>query len=270
MPIKALLNQQPVMAWDVAGTDDFACIECGDAMYYRQSFKRQDGVRVTEHFAHKPAQGGAARSCSSVGQSIEHMNAKQAICLAAPDHFWWLNGIRGDVEVPLGQRRADVLFTRPDGRRIIFEPQFTKIPRSQIAERTRDYHALGCDVIWCFPEKRDDLYTWAKTHFYCVGQLSNDGNEVTFWGNLNPEKFAPGLRRQFDADTEMRDASVENAYKAWMSAGSMGLSAWLASYKERQTGKRFYTVEEYGDWVTKIRAMEVDRTGENNEFCQGA
>ena len=201
MPIKALLNNKPVLAWDVAGTGDFMCVECADKMHYRRSFKRKDGVRVTEHFAHNPTPtGGTPRTCSYVGQSEEHMNAKQAICLSAPDHFWWLNGIVGDVEVPLGDRRADVLFTRPDGRRIVFEPQFTKIPRSQIKDRTNDYHALGCDVIWCLGGKCIAHYDWIKQHFYCAGQMSDDGNDVTFWGNLNPEKNAPGLRRAFDAD----------------------------------------------------------------------
>ena len=103
MPIKALLNNKPVLAWDVAGTGDFMCVECADKMHYRRSFKRKDGVRVTEHFAHNPTPtGGTPRTCSYVGQSEEHMNAKQAICLSAPDHFWWLNGIVGDVEVPQG------------------------------------------------------------------------------------------------------------------------------------------------------------------------
>lgn len=305
MPLRALLAGQSVMAWDVAGTGSFACAECGDPMHYVAMHKRKDGTRVNAHFAHNPASSGIPRSCSSIGQSEEHMNAKQTICMAAPNHFWWLRGLTGSVEVPLEHRRADVLFTRTDGRRIIFEPQFTKIPRSQIAERTRDYHAMGCDVVWCFPKKRfDDLYLWAKQHFYCVGLLDNDGNDIAFWGNLSPDRYAPGLKRPFDPDVIMPVISIpdepwraapnddeigipiyrkpnpmpsiaipprgtgHDAYHAWMSAGSIGLGLWLANYKEVTTGHRNYTIEEYGRWVAECRTLEYDHTGTNDEFCQ--
>ena len=66
--------------------------------------------------------------------------------------------------------------------------------------------------------------------------------------------------------TMMRESSAENAYKAWMACGSMGISRWLHDYKERTTGMGFCTVEEMGDWIAKVRAMELERTGENSEF----
>lgn len=294
MPLKALLAGMPVMAWDVAGTGSFSCDECGDPMHYVAMHKRKDGARVNAHFAHNPTSSGTPRACSSIGQSEEHMNAKQTICMAAPLHFWWLRGLIGNVEVPLEHRRADVLFTRSDGRRIVFEPQFTKIPRSQIAERTRDYHAMGCDVVWCFPKKRGDLYQWAKQHFYCVGLLDNDGNDVAFWGNLSPDRYAPGLKRPFDTDAPMpvaivseepwraapngdydhgvlvanlNDLATHDAYTAWMSAGSIGLGLWIANHKEHTTGKRNYTVEEFGQWCAHVRSLELQATGKHSEFC---
>lgn len=207
MPLKALLGAAPIFARDAIGTGIYTCHECASDMHYRRTFKRADGVRVQAHFAHNPTpRGQEPRLCSTTGQSEEHLNAKECIRLAAPTHFSWLRGIAGDVEVPIGNRRADVLFTLPGDIRIIFEPQFTKIPRSQIAERTKDYHDLGCHVVWCFPQRRTDLFTFCKYHFYCVGLLSDDGNEVTFYGNMNPVKYQPSLRRSL---SEYRDALNE-------------------------------------------------------------
>jgi hypothetical protein len=59
----------------------------------------------------------------------------------------------------------------------------------------------------------------------------------------------------------------QDAYAAWMSCGSMGLGLWLARYKEKTTGRRFFTVEEYGHWVDDCLRRELELTGENNEFC---
>ena len=69
---------------------------------------------------------------------------------------------------------------------------------------------------------------------------------------------------------EPSQSTLNSAYKAWMMCGSMGISRWLHEYKERTTGKRFCTVEEMGDWIAKVRAMELERTGENSEFCHGS
>lgn len=198
MPLKALLDGMSIFARDAIGTGAYTCHECASSMHYRRSFPRADGVIVQAHFAHNPVpHGQKPRQCSTIGQSEEHLNAKECIRLAAPDHFLWLRGIVGDVEVPLGNRRADVLFILPGDIRIVFEPQFTKIRRSEIAERTKDYHDFGCHVVWCFPERRDDLFTFCKHHFRCVGLLSDDGNEITFQGNFNPQQ-KPSLWRTFE------------------------------------------------------------------------
>jgi len=59
----------------------------------------------------------------------------------------------------------------------------------------------------------------------------------------------------------------QNAYDAWMMGGSMALGHWLADYKESTTGRRTFTVVEYGLWVDMVRSMEFRLTGENSEFC---
>ena len=202
MPLTALLNGQRVIASAVSGTAIYTCCECNDPMHYRRAYKRQDGARVIEHFAHNPSPGVYRRACSlSEGESEEHLNSKQTLLMSAPDHFAWLQDASGDVEVLVNDRRADVLFILVTGQKIIFEAQLTKIPRRQIALRTRDYHDAGYHVVWCFPEKRhDDHYQWAKNQFFCVGLLADDGSDVQFSGNLNPIKCQPGLRRLFDPD----------------------------------------------------------------------
>lgn len=205
MALKALLNGQPAYAWDVAGTGDFACAECGDGMYYRRAQRRADGVTVVAHFAHRPLLAGRQRTCSISHESEEHENAKETIRLTAPGYFWWLKGASGDVETRLEEgdikRRADVLFVLHDRQRVVFEVQFTKISRREIARRTTDYHRMQCHVIWCFPEKRDDLYMFCWKHFYCVGRLSNDGTQIDFRGNISPFHYrVPSLKRPFDAE----------------------------------------------------------------------
>lgn len=203
MALKALLNDAPAYAWDVAGTGDFICAECRDGMYYRRAQRRKDGVTVVAHFAHRPAPAGQQRTCAlSHGESEEHENGKAAVRLAAPGYFWWLKNAVGDVEYRLEEddikRCADVLFVLHDQQRVVFEIQFTKIPRREIAQRTLDYHKMRCHVIWCFPEKRDDLYAFCLRHFYCAGKLSDDGTEIEFRGNINPFRYAPSLKYPFD------------------------------------------------------------------------
>lgn len=62
--------------------------------------------------------------------------------------------------------------------------------------------------------------------------------------------------------------ALRAAYAAWMSGGSAGLGLWLAGYKEKTTKRRYFTTEEYAQWVADCRAMELAETGSNSEFCQ--
>ncbi len=207
MSLKALLNGETVYAADVAGTTEYNCYECGDAMYFRPARRNKNNVSVVAHFAHKPLPAGQVRTCKAgVSESPEHDNAKETLRLFAAEHFWWLEQATAETEVTLKDdaleihREADVLYTLPNGKRVIFEAQFTKIPRREIAERTRDYIRLGCYVIWCFPEKRTDLYDFCWKHFYAVVRLSDDGSEMHRLGNISPDRYAPGLKRPFDPE----------------------------------------------------------------------
>lgn len=293
MPLKAILNGSPVYARSVAGTGDFICAECGASMHYRRAYKKQDGSRVTAHFAHNPAPTDQKRSCSlSEGESEEHLNGKQTLLSFAPDHFDWLRNATGDAEVKIGDRRADVLFTLPAGQRIIFEAQFTRIPRRQIAQRTRDYHDAGYHVIWCYPEKRDDLYQWGRAYFHCVGLLSDDGTDIVqFEGQFNPVECDPSLVRAFDPEQVGYDflpvlpsqdqwvqvqypppekdsiwkhleviglsfssPKMRDAALAWERGGSLGLGHWAARHLKP------LTVDKYGHLVAAVRMFLNDTT----------
>lgn len=52
-----------------------------------------------------------------------------------------------------------------------------------------------------------------------------------------------------------------------MSAGTLGLGLWLARLKERTTGKRGFTAEEYGRWVETMQDIEQREMGFLSEFC---
>ena len=66
----------------------------------------------------------------------------------------------------------------------------------------------------------------------------------------------------------MDDRALRHAYAAWMSGGSAGLGLWLAGYKERTTKRRYFSIEEYAQWVGDCKAMELRETGINSEFCE--
>ena len=76
-----------------------------------------------------------------------------------------------------------------------------------------------------------------------------------------PPVDQPGIRR--------RAGDEAAAYRMWMIAGTMGLSAWLGATAERDIGHRRFTVTEYGEWSAVVRAMELKATGTNSEFRSG-
>ena len=77
-------------------------------------------------------------------------------------------------------------------------------------------------------------------------------------------------RRKTETPPVKLTKAGQEAYNAWMSGGSAGLGLWLAGHKEQTTWRRYFTVEEYDAWVKMVRAMELQLTGKNNEFCTDA
>lgn len=130
-----------VMAALAGKTMPHRCPGCGDPVVLRQG-----GVRA-HHFAHRPGTvcPFAAR------ESAEHMAAKM---------FFWHAlrhaGRQPELEVDLRMpawapgedRRADLLVTLPDGRRLAVEIQRTQVGADIIHGRTLSYAQLGIGVLW--------------------------------------------------------------------------------------------------------------------------
>jgi hypothetical protein len=85
-----------------------------------------------------------------------------------------------------------VLFPGKEGRYpVAFEAQFSRITFGghgagrSIQERTRDYHANGVHVVWCFFEHHQwspDLIDTCRRAYGCVGIFSSNGLLVRFEG----------------------------------------------------------------------------------------
>lgn len=180
------------------------CPDCGWPM----EFKREaPSVPRVAHFAHKRPPKGKQnpRKCAWTGMTEMHHNALRTLQDEPPQVFNALAGVYGrdEVRIANGKRRADVFFggTDPlkpgDERRypVAFEAQFSGIQWCEIEERSRDYHAAGVHVVWCFFEGRRG----AREHFDaclrvhgCAGWMSADGAHVEFsgadalWLDLHP------------------------------------------------------------------------------------
>lgn len=167
------------------------CPDCGWPMQRRRAIPDK---RVA-HFAHRPPQRGERpRKCAWALMTPEHHNALRALQDTPPQVFEALAGAYGREEARLedGSRRADVLFVGAEGRHpVAFEAQFSGIQFGAngtgrtIEERTRDYHANGVHVVWCFFEGRRgarELFDACRRAYGCAGWLAADGNAVAFEG----------------------------------------------------------------------------------------
>lgn len=170
------------------------CPDCGWPMVYRPE---APSIPRVAHFAHKAPPRGEQnpRKCAWAGMTEMHHNALRTLQDEPPQAFDALAGVYGREEVRIadGRRRADVFFGGSDplvpgdeGRYpVAFEAQFSGIQWHEIEARTRDYHAAGVHVVWCFFERRRG----AREHleaclrvYGCAGWLSADGASVEFRG----------------------------------------------------------------------------------------
>lgn len=125
-----------VRARDMGREDLCVCPGC------RESLVIKKGGTVVHHFAHRT---DAVCSYATAGETADHMAAKAHLCEALQER-----GLRADVEVPIGDRRADVLAYSPTGQRVAFEFQHVPITTDELAARMRDYMAEGAAQVW-FP-----------------------------------------------------------------------------------------------------------------------
>ncbi|AFY93081.1 competence protein CoiA [Chamaesiphon minutus] len=70
-------------------------------------------------------------------------------------------------------RVADVALVYQNGNLLICECQLAKITLDELEQRTRDYYAIGADVLWFLGKDADTLEnrTWLRSMFGSVGSL---------------------------------------------------------------------------------------------------
>jgi competence CoiA-like predicted nuclease len=110
-------------------------------------------------------------------ESKEHLLGKQILADLLRKETKGLN-VDILIEYPISNaglhgRVADVAAVFPTGYVLIYECQLASITTENLEERTLDYEAEGCDVIWFFGKSADvpRNHEWAKSRFYCSHKL---------------------------------------------------------------------------------------------------
>lgn len=70
-------------------------------------------------------------------------------------------------------RVADVALVYPNGNLLIAECQLSQITSNELEQRTRDYYAIGADVLWFLGGKADtrENRSWLRSMFGAVGRI---------------------------------------------------------------------------------------------------
>ena len=212
----ALLEDQRVDALSASKGPSYFCPNCRAQVILKQ------GRIIIHHFAHKPP-----TQCSwASGETREHLLAKTVIRDAFRER-----GYQADYEVEVlsggGDRRADVLLTNGNGKRVAIEIQHTPILYDAMERRTSGYAAARVPVIWLgilSTKMKDEaaptkggliieqyvIRPWEKwAHAYYFKELWYlDPAEQTLWQG----KF-------YDYDIEVESTSWYNEYGEEQSAG---------------------------------------------------
>lgn len=131
----AILEGTRILAAQAKKDDSFLylCPRCRSPVILKK------GVKVIHHFAHKPKE-----NCEwSSGETLAHLNAKMLF-----HQFFSANNYTADVEVSIGNSRADVYIKGLVDIPAVIEVQHTSIKEEEIIRRTRAYFSLGIAVNW--------------------------------------------------------------------------------------------------------------------------
>lgn len=118
-------------AWDADKTGHYKCVECTREVRLRHIPHR------LPHFYHLRK----TPSCRSYGKSERHLQIQLAIQKTLP-------GASLEQPFPSIQRIADVVW----GKRI-FEIQCSLIREEEALQRTKEYNALGFEVVWILDDR---------------------------------------------------------------------------------------------------------------------
>jgi competence CoiA-like predicted nuclease len=112
------------------------------------------GAIMSPHFAHKPGAISSGCAFAGGGESLEHLNAKQAIMTTLrADRLYRAARIEPERILRDGElkRIADVYVEYPDGWIEVHEAQLSRTTIEECRVRTLDYLSMGVgQVIWWF------------------------------------------------------------------------------------------------------------------------
>lgn len=129
------------------------------------------------HFVH---QSPCTSQISYHPESPEHEQAKSQVAeylkQQIKDESKGIVSIEVEYHLPnCGQhgRIADVAVVYSNGNLLIAECQLSRITLHELEQRTRDYHAIGADVLWFLGGDADthENRTWLRSVFGAVGKL---------------------------------------------------------------------------------------------------
>lgn len=120
---------------------NWECPHCNSKVSHVIEHERE-GNKVIEHFRHTSDQ-----SCKVGGESLYHELMKRTIY-----NLFKHNLKKLDMEIPIGNRIADVFGITNKNQKIVFECQHSPITNAEIIERTLDYNENGCFVFWILGE----------------------------------------------------------------------------------------------------------------------
>lgn len=116
------------------------------------------------HFVHATA---PETSFNHHPESPEHQRGKRLIAEVFAKELEPLSDIKILFEYPIGNRIADVAVVYPTGWVLVGECQLAAITTDELQQRTDDYAANGCDVIWWLGGKADTITNreWTNSLF---------------------------------------------------------------------------------------------------------
>ena len=132
---------------------NMVCPVCESEMIIRA------GSIIQAHFAHKPGRDDCPYAAYSAGESPAHRTAKLIVRGALSDWFKEYIDAKGNLEVYIPDvmharnRIADILFSFPNGWRVVHEIQLAPIAPAELQDRSDDYMSAGIDCFWWFGKR---------------------------------------------------------------------------------------------------------------------
>lgn len=133
----ATYNNQRIEASFAEKGPDYFCPSCHEAVILKK------GTVIIPHFAHRSDQ-----ACYwERGETREHMSGKNYLAQSLRQ-MGWPAEIEYKLDIPLGDRRADVASWTAQNQFIAFEIQHSSIGLTEIAQRASAYASCNIAQLW--------------------------------------------------------------------------------------------------------------------------